>query len=205
MHKWILLLVAVLLCGCTKGGGGGSESLIKTYKPSTLPPQPASLVLAGTEVPVELNSELSSDKLKIQVTAFGEVLEEELYSHSPTSFALVEALSETYTPELPLLGKESSFKDEWKWKGVISTAGMERPASASINMVKTQLGVPGFDKEAAKVSVALAIESGQGAISKRQLAFFFVEGKGLLKREFGQASERIPRKAEEEPTSTPEE
>lgn len=189
-----MLALAAILFGCQPKGGDVGENLIQSIAPATLPdPQlDAALVLAGTKIPVELTAGVEGSTLDISLSAFGELLERERYYIAKGEFALLEALDEVYEPPLPLLTSASSTSRAASWSGTVLSGGRKRSAKASIGLEWAPLEELDGKPKALKVGVSLHIESGEGVVAERTLAFYFPPKRGLLKREFGHASARIP-------------
>lgn len=141
---------------------------------------------------VQAETVVEGDEMTILLTAFGEVLERERYRFGATEFTLVEAAGESYKPALPLMQFPFTVGSAWKWEGDVLLGERPIPAMAKISSETDSVTLEGFDGEAVRINVALSIESGGPNPAERTLTFWFVPGKGILKREFGKASSRMP-------------
>jgi hypothetical protein len=152
----------------------------------------ASLVLAGTRIPVDLLTRQSGQEFLIELTAFGEILEVERYRLDANDFSLVEVLGETYEPAMPILQSRMKLNLPWKWKGQISAAGIRHGASAEIYLKDDPKPLFAADSKVWKITATLTIDAGEQTTAERVLTFSFVTGKGMVSREFGHASSRVP-------------
>lgn len=184
------ILALCTLAACKPKAAG--PNWISDLKPDTPPPPRADLILAGTKIPVDLKAMRRAKEFVIELTAFGESIESEKYISSPDEFALREALGEVYEPAITLLRPGIVLNEEWRWRGAISSGGVDRKATASIFLANSPASPNTLPTDSIKVVVALTITSGEGISAERGLAFYFVPNKGLLRREFGHASTRVP-------------
>ena len=105
---------------------------------------------------------------------------------------MVEVAGESYQEPMPLLKFPLTIGDSWTWSGKM-VAGLEpHNASAKISTAAEQILLPGGPTQSVLVVVDLAIESGASTPAARKLRFWFVENKGLVKRQFGIGSSREP-------------
>ncbi len=197
LARWSAPACFAIACFGCKGSGqsigvGSAIERLADLRPEASIPESAHLVLAGTRLPVTAKTTRAGSELRIELLAHSVVLETEQYSVSEQEFGLVNAAAERYAPALPLLRFPMRIGDSWSWEGRLEMADISRNASAKITSAKDRLNVEGFDDEAVRVLVELSIDSGGPTPAKRELAFWFVPQRGLLKREFGQASSRVP-------------
>lgn len=197
---------AVWLCcaaGCGAGqgierSGPGAGSVIHSIDdldPADVPPERAVLQLAGgtvSKIPVTIRAERQGDLYMLHLIAHDEILESEVYSVTSDEFRLVEAAGEKYSPALPLLKFPARIGEAAPWRGDITIGGRSHPAWAEVRSQKDKIDLGGFSDDALQVQVVLTIESGGTRPTTRLLVFWFAKGKGLVKREFGQASTRSP-------------
>lgn len=162
-------------------------------KPGADPGKAALLRIDGLEVPVELSivEEKPSD-IVIKLWAHGELFEEERYSNPAGAFGLVNAAGETYEPPIPLLKFPMHVGDKLKWDGKMLTGPVGRNASARVTSSEDKLEVGADRVRALLVEVELKISGGGPNPALRRLSFWFVPGKGLLRREFGVSTTREP-------------
>lgn len=174
----------------TKGTGAyiGSQ---KDLKPDDDPGVKAKMVMSGMVIPVDVKTKTIAPDFAIDLWYEGELFEEEQYRTTPNEFQLVNAAGETYAPPIPLLRYPMNVGDAWKWSGQMITGPVGRGAKATIRTQddKVDMGAP---TDALRVEVDLSIESGATEPAMRRLTFWFVNGKGLVKRQFGDSTSRLP-------------
>ena len=177
--------------GVTKGTGAyiGEKA---DLKPDADPGPKAKLVLAGTVIPVEVKVKPAGEDFAIDLWYNGELFEEEQYKDGATGFSLVNAAGETYSPPITLLMFPMNIGDSWKWSGQMLTGPAGRDATAVVRTLSDKVDT-GTQEEALLVEVDLSMYSGNTSQpAQRRLSFWFVRNKGLLKREFGSSTSRVP-------------
>ena len=192
---------ALIAASCAKGkvidnnpvtGTGASINQRDDLKPTARPGTEARLILAGFETPVQIETRTSGSLFTIELRAHGEIFEEESYEDLPQQFAVRMAAGERYDPAVPILKFPMRVGDTWEWSGRMFTADQSRSAKATIRTSEDKVteapGAPG----AVKVEVAFRIDNGTDEWAQRSLTFWFVGDQGLLKRDFGIASTRLP-------------
>jgi hypothetical protein len=174
----------------TKGSGAyiGSQS---DLKPDGDPGPKAKMVMSGMIIPVDVKTKASPQEFDIDLWYQGELFEEEQYHVTPDEFQLVNSASETYSPPIPLLRFPMNVGDVWKWSGQMITGPVGRGAKATIRTQDDKVDM-GAATDALMVEVDLSIESGASEPAMRRLTFWFVKGKGLVKRQFGDSTSRLP-------------
>lgn len=174
----------------------GQGRLIESFddlKPDALPGKRAEMLMAGTHIPVDLSVRSADSEFVIVLHAHGETFETEKYRTTPTSFSLSEAGGDNYVPALDLLRFPMHLGDQWTWQGRVLSGGIQRQATATVSSSSTTLYQGGLTTEAVKVDVDLSLYSeGDKTPAARKLVFEFVPGKGIVRREFGDASVRQP-------------
>lgn len=154
-------------------------------------PGPEKIVYAGTVIPVETKRSTTNGDYTMDFWYQGVSLETEKYRSMPTEFDLVNAAGEDYSPPLPLLYFPMNAGDSWKWSGQMVTAPTSHNATAVISTREDEINV-GTMAHALVVEVDLSIDNGTSSPAPRQLTFWFVKGKGVVKRDFGASTSRIP-------------
>lgn len=192
-----LLAAIIVFASCNKPSGGSSGLgpkvlSIRAISATTPPGKSAVLVLSGARIPVEIEGRTSGRFLTLNLLAHGEVVEIERYSSDQNTFSLFEAVGERYVPQIDLIRTPMSIGESWKWNGELESGNVSHRAEATISTSQEQLNVVGMSDEALKVRVDLLIDSGEARPAARTLTFWFVPGKGMLMREFGQSSTRAP-------------
>ncbi len=196
----ILAFAAAVSCQLGSSGGAGSgqqgsgERLESrsAVSPELQPYGRAGLILAGTVIPVDLKREAKSDSVTFKLMAHGETVEEESYIFGDSLFSIASAAGESYQPAIPLLKFPMHVGDKWEWVGKMGAAEIVRAAKADVTSANENLNLPGVSGEAIKVNVRLQMDGGGPEPAVRNLTFWFVKGKGIVKREFGASSTRQP-------------
>lgn len=183
--------VAFIVAGCHLGES--RERSGSTVRPEELkldsPASPsATLVIGDREIPVTVKSEVIGKLLSVRTFADNAEIEHEGYRIEPDAFLLIQAGGETFDPPLPVLKFPLRIGDAWTWSGTLRAGEASSPADAKVATIRESLFTP--QSEALRVNVELTLRRGAG--SKRNLSFWFLEGRGLVQREFG-ASIRRPR------------
>jgi hypothetical protein len=186
------LLLAVAGCRTSSTAKGDAIASFQDLKPDATIPEKASLAIGKIVMPVDITQKFDGGDMKIELEAHGQVLETEIYEIGPESFSLIEAAGERYDEPLPLLKFPFSVGETWKWVGKM-TAGQEpHKASASISTSQEAIMLPSGSTDTVLVVVDLSIESGGPSPANRKMRFWFAKDKGVVKRQFGDASSREP-------------
>ena len=189
-------LLAFVVCGCHSGnklikkGSGIFIGSSSDLKPDA-DPGPQVVNYGGTEIPVNVKTTRKDDQFQIDLWYQGADMETEKYRSLPTEFDLENAAGEDYTPPIPLLYFPMNAGDSWKWSGQMMTGPTGRKATAVVSTREEEIDV-GTVVHALVVEVDLSMESGASAPATRELNFWFVKDKGLVKREFGASTSRAP-------------
>ena len=175
--------------------GTGAEISSSTLNPDASPGRASDMVLAGTRIPVRLLTKHRGSEFTIELRAHGETFERERYFDGPASFSFRGTDDETYSPDVELIRFPMRVGDSWGWTGTVSSGGISRKADAVIKSGPKDLYIGGVPKEAVEVVVDLSLYSqGYKIPATRKLKFDFVQGQGIIRREFGDASIREPSK-----------
>jgi hypothetical protein len=186
---------ASLSCRQNSSGAGEGRLVVsdaQSLKPSASPGERALLVLSGTEIPVDVKTETEGEMVTLRLLAKGQEVEVEKYRATAEKFELVQAASEQFEPPLPLIEYPVRENQTLTWKGKLSLGQVGKQAEAKIASKTERLNVKGFANEALRVTVELQFNGGGPEPTVRVLTFWFVEGKGVLKREFDKGSARLP-------------
>lgn len=190
-------LVALLVAmSCT---GGGSAQGIRIDSPTSFSPQPlalkqVTLKLAGTKYTADTRVSGAAGVQKIDLMAFGQVIESEEYRLSDRAFSVSDAGGERYEPPIDLIRYPMRVGDGWHWEGEIRTGPAGHRAQAKVSTASEDLTMKGETlHNVLRVEVELAIDSGiPSQPSKRMLRFEITPSMGVIKRAFGDYSVRGP-------------
>lgn len=160
--------------------------------PSALPASKATLVLKDSKIPVNLTRKVKGDTIEISLGMGPDIFEVEIYRSTSSAFDFVGLkfggtdAGDVYDPPIPLLKFPMTVGDSWKWKGknIFGSGGHTAEAVVTTSQQSNSMAVT--------VEVALEIESGGPMPAKRKLVFVFEPDKGVVRRTFGESSERQP-------------
>jgi len=194
MPRWSIAAIGLTLCGCT--GGSGSGPVIQSsaeFQPGALFSEHAFLGYGGTEVAVKMKrEEAANGVIKFVLIAHGEDFETETYQSSNEVFAFV-GIDDVFEPPLPLLKFPMKVGDKWDWQGNLTSAAVPHKAEAMVTTAREQLFLKKIgDLDSIRADVKLLLDSGTPTPAERKLSFWFVRGKGIVKREIGTATTREP-------------
>lgn len=168
-------------------------------KPDGNPGPNAVLRLMTTDIPVEVNQKSDGKTVTLELVVRGELFEEEKYVTTIERFELLQAASESFDPPLTLLKFPLEEGAKYDWKGRLKmgelTIGPE--ATATVTVRNDKMNEKGYAGEAVLSLVELSFDGGAPTKATRTLKFWFVKGKGVLKREFDKGSARLPIPANE--------
>jgi len=190
----VVLCFSLLGMGChgSKVSGERYPSRVD-FKPAAVRTDPTTLLLAGTPYPVTVKPFERGDDIRFDFVSHDEVFESELYEQTATMFFVIEAADERYVPAMPILRFPLTIGDSWKWEGEIVSSGISYKAGATITTGSEDLYFSGMKHHTVRVLVRISLEANPGKSPlERELTFWFEPGKGIIKREFGSASEREP-------------
>ncbi|CAN5525028.1 hypothetical protein BH11ARM2_BH11ARM2_01610 [soil metagenome] len=157
------------------------------------PNGPAVLSLAGVPMAVAVVGKKVGDDIVVESQRHGSVVDREVYTVTNESVSLKEAAGEAYEPPITLLKFPMNVGCGWTWTGSTAAGTDTRQAKAAIVTESAKVAEKGGNVPAVKATVDLdlASEDGTGTV-KRRLSFWFVEGRGVIRREFGDESVREP-------------
>ena len=202
----ILGLIAVALAGvalysCSKQTVHSTgNTLFRTsaeLKPNANPGSKAVLRLLKTDIPVDVKLKVDSSEVSLELLAKGELLEVEKYRSTIEKFELVQAASESFDPPLTLLRFPLEDGAQYAWEGRLKMGEVGPDATAKVTIRKDNLNEKDYAGTAVLSLVELLFDGGAPTKASRTLKFWFVEGKGVLKREFDKGSARLPVPASE--------
>lgn len=168
----------------------------ESFKPGASPYEAGELILAErTSIPIafERTEDAERELVTFECVAHGEVVDQEVYQDRDESFSLVSKTGESFDPPLPLIvypvrvGETKPFE----WKGKVLEGEVPSNAHAMVTVSDESSNLPAPFSETIRVNVVLSLH-GAGDPTKRELAFWFVEGRGLVKRSFGALDTRQP-------------
>lgn len=154
----------------------------------------ATLSIGGTELEAEVRAKSDEEKLTIESSVSGVVLDTEEYQLTEKEVSVATVTGETFTPAVPIIKYGMHVGDAWKWEGKSSAGGIEHQLSASITTTGDNLFVGSVAlHDVVRVDVTLQYDSGTDTPALRKLQFWLVKDKGIVKRSFGGTLIREPR------------
>lgn len=185
---------ALSCSGKTTASGDGQAIYTSSEQlgPDKQPGWNAVLLYQDWEVPVQVEQKIEGNDITLRLLAKSQELEVERYRSTPSQFQLVQAASEQFTPPLPLLEFPLSEGELPKWSGKLIFGELEKEASAVVEVRKAPLNVKGYNDEGIKAVVKVSFDGGGPKETVRVLNFWFVPGRGILKREYEKGTTRIP-------------
>ena len=147
---------------------------------------PVTLRLANVEIEAEAKMESSGNTRTIKVTRDGVPIEEEVFFVTAESVAVKSlGTGERFDPPLMLFKVPFTIGDSFEWSGNIDLAGPAIKASAKSVTSRDRPDLATGPREALKVAVDLIIDDGSPKPALRKLDFWFVDGVGPVRRDYG--------------------
>lgn len=161
-------------------------------KPDAIPYKEARLVMNGHTFPVQVATTSKDGLVKHTFSSHDVVIESETYRVSPGSLELVAYGDETFNKPIPILKFPLTVGDSWTWQGSFGATQSLIPATAEIRTDSQPLALEDFPQgDSVKAEVTLQYGSAAKP-TERKLMFWFVEGKGMVKRQIHFGSTRQP-------------
>lgn len=183
--RWALVAGAFLLFGCFRAG---SRQMITAEELGlkNLASRNNELVIASESIPVVTETKAAGGRTVIRFLSHGAEIEREEYETGKSELVLLRTTTDGFEPGLPVLRFPLFLGKSWAWKGSIRSGDLLVPAEAEIMPIRESLLFPPAD--ALKISVNLTIRDRD--TSRREMAFWFIEGRGLVQRQFGSSVRR---------------
>lgn len=185
-----------LMLGCQPAAprlgadSSGMEIRFQDLMPDAKPGKQGELTLGGTLLPVQILSQKHDNLFEIDSLSHDVVVAKEVYQDRMDTFSLEAVGDEIMIPPIPVLRSPMKVGDSWTWQGhCIGQADHTAKATIASRSDKIYSGLS--ELESVVVEMDLQIEV-PNSTAQRRFVFWFVPGKGLLKREFGSASVRQP-------------
>lgn len=160
------------------------------------PPEHAQMMYSAPPlIPVELKTERHGSNFTINLMAHGEIFDFEKYVSTDDSYSVSQAAGEDYVPPIPVLQFPLSVGGTpWTWKGNLFSELEAQPSHATITVSTDKVTIGQSAVSTIRSDVLVVIEPhGTMPGATRRMTFWFQEGHGLIKRQFGPTSMREPR------------
>ncbi len=172
---------------------GPQLEAVNCIRPADVPGTVAVLKMGGLTIPVDVHAKDHAGEMTLRLVSKGETIDQEAYQCSEKAFLLSYAAGERFSPPVPLMTFPMNVGDDWKWDGEMHAQNETRKARGNITSEVSKADVGGRNMPAVKVQVKLEIlPENAGDPIKRSLTFWMVEGRGVVRREFGDESVREP-------------
>ena len=189
----LIATLAVLGIGCSqKADGKTARYDAKSMQAHKLPYTEAYINYAGTLSEAKMSAVNRSGEVDFLFMIDGTLHEKESYKYDDESFRFTRCNDEIYSPGLTLLQFPFNAGDEWTWSGLYRIGDRDRKASAVIKTSSERLYTLAGEFDTVLVVCELEIESGSIEPVYKELKFWFVPGKGLIRRESQHSPSREP-------------
>lgn len=154
---------------------------------------PVTLRLANVSIEAEAKMSIDGTTRTIHIVQNGVPIEEEVYVVTTGSIAVKSlGTGESFEPPLVLIAFPMTIGDKSEWTGKLGFAGPQHPTTAAITTSRDRPDLPTGPRETLKVGVELKIDDGSPKPALRKLDFWFAEGVGPIRRDYGNQI-RMPR------------
>lgn len=155
--------------------------------------------LAGTDVAAEVRSNVTDNRLEIELVRNDAVLDREIYVIQDNGLLLESAVGEAFDPPLLLFQFPGEIGGRHRWEGYLNVIGPNGTitdqaieARADVVSAMDKLAVNGSTEHAVRITANITLGGGQPNARSRQIRVWILPGKGILKREFGPDNVREP-------------
>lgn len=206
MKTATLILAGVgagIVAGCylEKGGKSSDPGQVtgrqyvneQSLQPAALPYKQTRIIMGGLEVPAEMSRKVEGKQVTFEITAKGEVLEQEHYENDDTGFRFASLSDESFNPPIPIIRYPFTVGEKWEWSGTAGLGQNIKQATAVVTSTQETLNLVTGVADCVRVTADLEVATGGPGKSKRPLKFWIEPGKGIVKREFAYSSTREPR------------
>ncbi|HAY14725.1 MAG TPA: hypothetical protein PLB31_02890 [Fimbriimonadaceae bacterium] len=152
----------------------------------------ATLVLAGTPIPVETKFVKEGDVRRLIFVVHGQEVDEERYRVSVNGLEFIGTRSETFEPAIMLAPLPFAAPRTSEWKGKWKTGPTEVEGEATIEATPERINTVGGQFDAARIEIKLTMKVDDKDRRERTLKFWLVRDHGIVRRELGADSAREP-------------
>ncbi len=172
---------------------GTKVSDFAAFSTAAVPPQNATLKVAGVRIDTVMKTRRDDGRIILDLVSNSEVIDHETYHEDNGGLSLEYAAGETFSPVIPLVRLPMRVGETWKWNGVLKNDGGDQPATAEIRTEAAKIDTGGDLNHGLEVVVLLDLKQPNGSENvRRKLHFWLVEGHGVVRRSFGDESQREP-------------
>lgn len=152
----------------------------------------ATLVLAGTPIPVETKFIKEGDIRRLLFIVHGQEVDEERYRVGVDGLAFMGTRAESFEPPISLASLPFSAPKSSEWKGKWKTGPTEVEGEATIEATPERINTVGGQFDAARIEIKLTMKVDDQDRRERTLKFWLVRDHGIVRRELGVDSAREP-------------
>ena len=147
---------------------------------------PVTMRLANVLIEAEAKMKIDGTTRTIEISSDGVPIEDEVYVVTRDSIAIKSlSTSESFDPPLVLIKMPLTIGDTYEWEGKIDFAGPALESTATVVTSKDTPDLPTGPRETVRVAVELRIDDGSPKPAIRKLEFWFAEGVGPIRRDYG--------------------
>lgn len=187
MRPVLITLLAASVAGCVTGSSVDFDKIERTqdFFPATFE-MPVTLRLANVAIEADAKMTVDGTTRTIKIVKDGVPIEEEVYVVTTDQVAVKSmGTGETFDPPLPLIKFPMSVGDAFDWEGKIVFAGHELAGKAKAVTSRDTPDLATGPRETLKVAVQLEISDGSPKPAIRKLDYWFAEGVGPIRRDYG--------------------
>jgi hypothetical protein len=180
-------LFAACTVGCVPGSGVDLDKIERTqdFFPIKFE-MPITLRLANVPIEAEAKMTVDGNTRTIKIFKDGVPIEEEVYIVTTEQISVKSmGTGETFDPPLPLIKLPMSVGDTFDWTGKIVFAGHELEGKAKAVTSRDTPDLATGPRETLRVAVELEISDGSPKPATRKLDYWFAEGVGPIRRDYG--------------------
>ncbi len=194
----IALILFATGCVCSRGSGGSPIGAGAELFPATLESQPITMNLGGIVLAeAHLDFEAKNGERTLLIRNEEVVIEKEVYQVDDQGIALARigpGEGDQFDPPLTLIRFPAKEGDKVEWKGSQRFGATRGVNATAVSTTQTEVvSLATGSAQAIRVDVEITLDDGSPQKSKRRLEFWFVNGSGPVKRDFGASQVREPR------------
>jgi hypothetical protein len=175
------------LSGCIQDRQAAANTIEQTRNlfPETFE-MPVTMRLANVVIEADAKMKIEGTTRTIEISREGVPIEDEVYVVTQDAIAIKSlSTSEAFDPPLVLIKMPLAIGDTYEWEGKIDFAGPAIDATAKVVTSKDTPDLPTGPRETVRVAVELRIDDGSPKPAIRKLDFWFAEGVGPIRRDYG--------------------
>jgi len=191
----VFLALCLSTCGCQPPAAvdGTTVSAFTAFSTTAVSPQNATLKVAGVHIDTVMKTRREKGRIILDLVSNSDVIDHETYVEDSGGLSLEYAAGETFSPVIPLVRLPMHVGETWNWTGVLKNDGGDQPATAEIRTEASKIDTGGDLNHGLEVVVLLDLKQPNGTENvRRKLQFWLVEGHGVVRRSFGDESQREP-------------